>query len=177
MLTLARLQAQPGNVPSESINLRDLVREIAEDARFEAEATGRRVVVRGDYDAFIRGSRALLRSAIENVVRNAVRHTSQDSEVSICMEHVNGSGRAVITVRDHGPGVRAVALDRLFDPFYRVDEGRDRDRGGVGLGLSIVRQAMLFHAGKASAHNHPEGGLLVRLEFPAENNLKAKERH
>ena len=165
LLTLARLQGQPGNARSEMVNVRDLVHEIAEDARFEAEASGKRVVVGADFDATIRGSRALLRSAIENVVRNAVRHTAANSEVTINMEPLKGIRGLVITVRDHGAGVSAYVLDRLFDPFFRVDEGRDRLSGGVGLGLAITRQAMLFHGGDARAENHPDGGLLVRLEL------------
>jgi two-component system sensor histidine kinase CpxA len=111
----------------------------------------------------------LLRSALENVVRNAVRHTAESSEVTIEMERLNGTADAAqlrISVRDHGPGVPAQALDRLFDPFFRVDEGRDRKSGGVGLGLAITRQAMEFHGGTAVAQNHPDGGLLVRLDLP-----------
>jgi len=126
------------------------------------------VVVRGYCDASVRGNASLLRSAIENVVRNAVRYSPEGSEVAIDMQKP-GMNRVVITVRDQGPGVPPASLHRLFDPFFRVEPARDRDSGGVGLGLAIVRQATLFHGGTVTAQNHSEGGLIVRLEFPTES--------
>jgi signal transduction histidine kinase len=166
LLILARLQVEPNNTQLEAVDLRELLHEVADDARFEAEAAHRRVVVTGDCDATVKGSRVLLRSAIENVVRNAVRHTPENSAVSIEMKREDGSRRLVIAVRDHGPGVPQQTLPRLFDPFFRVDEARDRDTGGVGLGLAIVRQAMLLHGGNTTAQNLPEGGLLIQMELP-----------
>lgn len=169
LLTLARLQEQSKRPQLEAVNLRDLVNEVAADAAFEAEAAGRDVIVSRSCEATVNGSRALLRSALENVVRNAVRHTAQATAVTIEMERLNGSrdrNRLRVAVRDHGPGVPPQALDRLFDPFFRVDEGRDRKSGGVGLGLAITRQAMATHGGSAVAHNHPDGGLVIRLELP-----------
>jgi two-component system sensor histidine kinase CpxA len=151
----------------DSINLKELIHEVAQDARFEAEAAGKTVVVSSDVDSTLRGSRALLRSAIENVVRNAVRHAPEQSAVTMAMTRDEEAGRVAIVVTDRGPGVPPQALGRLFDPFYRVDEARDRASGGVGLGLAITRQAMLVHGGAASAENHPGGGLVVRLELPA----------
>ncbi len=166
LLTLARLEAERGNAGNERVDLRELTREIAEDARFEGQAKNKQVIVHSECDAVILGSPALLRSAIENVVRNAVRHAPEGSEVTIHMKRLDETARVVIAVRDHGPGVPPQTLACLFDPFFRVEEGRERISGGVGLGLSIVRQAMLFHGGSATAENDPEGGLLVRLEFP-----------
>ena len=168
LLTLARLQGHPSHARPESVDLRNLVCEIAADARFEAESKNKRVVVSKECDATVHGSRALLRSAIENVVRNAVRHSPEHSDVTIHMQCTPETGRVVITVNDRGPGVPPPALERLFDPFFRVEEGRDRDSGGVGLGLAIVRQATLLHGGNVSAQNLPESGLVVRLEFPTE---------
>jgi signal transduction histidine kinase len=170
LLTLARLQGESRSLRQlrpDSINLKELIHEVAQDARFEAEAAGKTVIVASDVDSTMRGSRALLRSAIENVVRNAVRHAPERSAVTMAMTREEGAGRVAIVVTDRGPGVPPQALGRLFDPFYRVDEARDRASGGVGLGLAITRQAMLAHGGAATAENHPEGGLVVRLELPA----------
>jgi two-component system sensor histidine kinase CpxA len=172
LLTLARLQAQSKEPEAETVDVRDLVYEVAADASFEAEAVGRKVVVARTCDGNVQGNRALLRSALENVVRNAVRHTAESSEVTIEMERVNGADpqahRLRIGVQDHGPGVPSPALERLFDPFFRVDEGRDRKSGGVGLGLAITRQAMKAHGGTATAQNLSSGGLLIRLELPVQ---------
>jgi signal transduction histidine kinase len=170
LLTLARLQGESRllrQLRPDSINLRELIHEVAQDARFEAEAAGKTVIVSSEIDSTLNGSRALLRSAIENVVRNAVRHAPEQSAVTMAMTRDEGAGRVAIVVTDRGPGVPPQALGRLFDPFYRVDEARDRASGGVGLGLAITRQAMLAHGGAATAENHPEGGLVVRLELPA----------
>ena len=147
--------------------LGDLARDVVHDARFEAEAAGRAVVVQGGGPYCVRGNPALLRSAIDNVVRNAVRHTPAESTVTVVLEPVEDQ-RVAIVVRDQGSGVPADALPRLFEPFFRVDESRDRSSGGTGLGLAIVYQAMLAHGGSAIAENHPDGGLAVRLELPLE---------
>jgi len=168
LLTLARLQGHPVNARSRPVDLGNLIYEIAADARFEAESKHKRVVVSQACDAIVHGSQALLRSAIENVVRNAVRHSPENGEVTINMQSVQDTGRVVITVCDQGAGVPPPALERLFDPFFRVEEGRDRDSGGVGLGLAIVRQAALLHGGSVTAQNGTGGGLVVRLEFPTE---------
>jgi two-component system, OmpR family, sensor histidine kinase CpxA len=170
LLTLARLQGESRllrQLRPDTVNLRELIHEVAQDARFEAEAAGKTVIVSSEIDSTLRGSRALLRSAIENVVRNAVRHAPEQSTVTMAMTRDEDARRVAIVVTDRGPGVPPQALSRLFDPFYRVDEARDRESGGVGLGLAITRQAMLAHGGAASAENHPEGGLVVRLELPA----------
>jgi signal transduction histidine kinase len=170
LLTLARLQGESRllrQMRPDTINLRELIHEVAQDARFEAEAAGKGVVVSSEVDSTLPGSRSLLRSAIENVVRNAVRHAPEQSTVTVAMTRDEGTGKVAIVVTDRGPGVPPQALSRLFDPFYRVDEARDRASGGVGLGLAITRQAILAHGGAATAENHPEGGLVVRLELPA----------
>lgn len=165
LLTLARLQGRHEH-PLESLDLAGLVHDVARDARFEARAADRDVEVTVDCHPTIRGNRHLLRSAIENVVRNAIRYTPQHTTVSIRLECDDVAGRAAIVVRDRGPGVPAAALDRLFHPFFRVDDARDREHGGAGLGLAITRHAMTAHGGNAYAENEAEGGLRVRLELP-----------
>ena len=164
LLTLARLHARPAE-QQELVDLKDLLSDVVRDSQFEAEAAGRMVTLVRSYDAMVHGSRSLLRSAFENVVRNALRHTPPGTSVDIVMEPSSGGERGAVIVRDRGPGAPPVALNRLFDPFYRVEDARDRESGGVGLGLAITRQAMLAHGGTATASNHPEGGLVVRLEL------------
>ncbi len=109
LLTLARLQGESRlmrQLRPDSINLKELIHEVAQDARFEAEAAGKTVIVSSDVDSTLRGSRALLRSAIENVVRNAVRHAPEQSAVTMTMTRDEGAGRVAIVVTDRGPGVR-----------------------------------------------------------------------
>jgi two-component system sensor histidine kinase CpxA len=110
----------------------------------------------------------LLRRAIENVLRNAIRYTPVDTEVevSLTQEKFIGTAYAVIRVRDHGEGVPEKALKELFRPFYRIADARDRQSGGAGLGLAIVEKAIKAHKGEVSASNTIDGGLLVEIRLP-----------
>ena len=118
------------------------------------------------------GNTELLRSAIENVVRNAILHTPEETEIEVSLRVAPGKEGsnthvALVTVRDHGPGVPPEALSELFRPFYRVTEARDRQSGGVGLGLSITERAVHFHDGDVTAENAPDGGLVITICLPA----------
>ena len=112
----------------------------------------------------VEGNITLLRSAIENVVRNAARYT--DEKHRRCGLEGN-STHAIISVQDQGPGVPEESLPKLFLPFYRVDATRDRNTGGVGLGLSIAERAVRLHGGAVVARNGNPHGLLVQIELPA----------
>ncbi len=107
--------------------------------------------MRGAADNALLGNRELLRSAIENVLRNAVRYSPNDMPVEMQIARA-GSGLEIV-IRDHGPGVPAADLQRIFEPFYRVAESRDRDSGGEGIGLAITSQVMRAHGGSARAVN------------------------
>ena len=109
----------------------------------------------------------LLRSALENVVRNAVRYTAPDSAVEITLLCPRSAGSALIRVHDHGPGVPPSDLGNLFRPFYRVAEARDRSSGGTGIGLAITDGAVRLHGGAVHAFNDREGGLTVEITLPA----------
>jgi two-component system sensor histidine kinase CpxA len=116
-----------------------------------------------------------LRSAIENVVRNATRYTVEGSTVDVRLERqspVNGQqGEIIIHVRDSGPGVPEEALQKIFEPFYRLDDARNRQTGGAGLGLSIAERAIRLHGGQLRASNRKEGGLDVEIRIPDSSPL------
>jgi signal transduction histidine kinase len=109
-----------------------------------------------------------IRRAIENVLRNAIRHTKQNSEVEITMRRQGAppKGTAVVGVRDHGPGVPDSDLEKIFQPFYRVISPEGSNSDGSGLGLAITERIARTHGGAVRAVNVPDGGLLVELEFP-----------
>jgi signal transduction histidine kinase len=111
----------------------------------------------------VRGDRELLRRAIENVVRNAVRYAPEGSTIDVKLESADGA--ASVSVRDYGPGVPEEMLPRIFQPFFRVDGSRDSQTGGVGLGLAIAQRAVGAHHGHITAQNAVPG-LRVRLEIP-----------
>ncbi len=169
ILTLARLKGGEGLNEQVRIDLAELVGELADDAAFEAKASNREVRLLRSDACCVTGTPGLLRSALENVVRNAILYTAEGTAVEIsllCARHDGGS-RAVIRVRDHGPGVPEEAVADIFRPFCRIGEDRDRQTGGVGLGLAIAQQAMRLHNGTVSAANAPDGGLIVELTLPA----------
>jgi two-component system, OmpR family, sensor histidine kinase CpxA len=163
LLTLTRLESGAERVPLEVIALEELVQQIVDDANFEAKPMRREVkLVRLDH-CRVKGSSELLRSAIENVVRNAVRYTAEGTAVEFSLTwHLE---TAVLTVRDHGPGIPEADLQHIFEPFYRVSEARERSSGGVGLGLSIADGTVKLHGGSIRAENTADG-LLVTIELP-----------
>ena len=110
------------------------------------------------------GDPELLRSAFENVIRNAVRFGPSGSEVIVTAAR---GEQIEVAVRDHGPGVPEKDLKLIFEPFYRVDAARDRAVGGEGLGLAIAARALAVHGGSIEARNMPEGGLEVAMRLPA----------
>jgi two-component system sensor histidine kinase CpxA len=111
----------------------------------------------------VEGDPELLRRAVENVIRNAIRHSPREAAVEVTLARHNGA--ALVGVRDYGPGVPEESLPRLFDPFYRAESDRDRTSGGIGLGLSIARRAIDLHKGSIRARN-AQPGLAVELEMP-----------
>jgi signal transduction histidine kinase len=168
LLTLAKWENGAAHVNQVHVELDELLEEVAADADFEARARNRSVRVLAVEPCCIAGVRELLRAAMENVVRNAVHYTNPGSEVELSLERVQDD--AVIRVRDHGAGVPEEALERIFRPFYRVADARERSSGGSGLGLSITEKAVRLHGGRVKARNCPGGGLLVELQFPLHAN-------
>jgi signal transduction histidine kinase len=112
------------------------------------------------------GDRELLHRAVENVIRNAISYSPAGSSIDVALAQVNAE--IVIRVRDYGPGVPETELDKIFRPFYRVEEHRGRNHGGVGLGLAIAQRAVAVHHGAIRANNASPGLVLeIRLPAPA----------
>jgi two-component system sensor histidine kinase CpxA len=165
ILTLARLQAQQSRRLETALNFRDVVNRVAEDANYEGWNDSKSVTITEAEDCWIEGDPNLLRSCIENVVRNAIRHTKPQTSVEVTLKKSEGS-MANVTVSDHGPGVPEEALQRLFEPFYRVSEARERASGGSGLGLAIAQKVAALHGGSIVARNREGGGLAVEILIP-----------
>ena len=164
VLKLARLHGTDALLERERFELDNVIEEVVRDANFEGAVKNCRVSLQGAANNAVLASRELLRSAIENVLRNAVRYSPNDSTVEMQIARA-GNGLEIV-IRDHGPGVPAADLERIFEPFYRVAESRDRDSGGEGIGLAITSQVMKAHGGSAGAVNANSGGLEVRLSLP-----------
>lgn len=163
LLQVTRAEGDPAAREMEPVPLDELLREVAEDTAWEAELRKVRIVARIGEHATVRGDRELLRRAIENVVRNALRYAPENSTVEIGLESSKDSAR--IRVRDEGPGVAEENLEQIFQPFFREDSSRNAATGGVGLGLAITYRAIHLHHGQVRARNAAPG-LMVEIELP-----------
>jgi two-component system sensor histidine kinase CpxA len=177
LLLASKLETSTSLTERTAIAWATVLRDVFADAAFEAEAAGKSVRLVNVTECRTVGSLELLKSAVENVVRNAVRYTAEGTAVEVSLELQERGERALalLRVRDHGPGVPDELLSQLFQPFYRVGEDRGWGGGGVGLGLFIAQQAVRLHGGTIVIHNHPEGGLVVEIAIPAvptENSVR-----
>jgi len=169
VLVLSRFEAEGRIVEKADLPLQNLLREVVTDADYEARTLQRRVVFWEVEPCEVFGNAEMLRSAFENVIRNAIRYTATGSDIDVVLSIQNAREGSVaeIKVRDHGPGVPSTSLEDLFRPFYRLDDSRERKTGGVGLGLAIAKQAVVLHGGYVRAFNAPGGGLEVQITLPA----------
>lgn len=193
LLTIARLESGTDGLRKTTFSLRELVEQVAHDAEYETPGRGCRVTtasnVRASGDAvrdnavrnnhnkkddeddeyLVEGDPDLLRSAVENVVRNATRYTVEGTTVEVRLErqHADGEDEIIVRVLDSGPGVPNEALKKIFEPFYRLDNARNQQTGGAGLGLSIADRAIRLHGGQLHASNRQEGGLEIEIRIPA----------
>jgi two-component system, OmpR family, sensor histidine kinase CpxA len=169
LLTLARLDATPGPEAAEILHLNEMLVEVIEDASFEAGAKNVRIELSASRDCFLSGTRDLLCGAFENILRNAVHYTAENTRITVELK-CNSISISVI-VSDEGPGVPEADLPHVFEPFYRVAEARDRQSGGAGLGLAITERTVRVHGGVVEAMNRPKGGLSVCVTFPVVDSV------
>jgi two-component system sensor histidine kinase CpxA len=175
LFDLAHVESGKELFEPQEIDLLGLVKEVAADANFEAFHADRTVQVLSFAPCRIHAVKGLLRSAVENVVRNALVHTSNATPVEISLMHrENGkTAHATVSVRDYGRGVPPSLLAQIFRPFFRVQDSPGSKLRGTGLGLAIAERAVRLHGGSITAANHPEGGLVVEIRLPAKTRLGA----
>lgn len=157
LIDMARAEGDPATFETEQVCLHELLQDIVDGCAVEASAKGCGIRFEPGAAVEVRGNEELLHRAFENVVRNAIRYTPAGTTVAIGLSKTSDS--ALVTVRDHGPGIPAELLTRVFDPFFRVDASRDAATGGVGLGLAIARRAIRAHKGGITAGNAGPGAL------------------
>ncbi len=161
LLALTRIDSGVDRGSPAPFDLTNLVQEVASDGDFEARARNRSVAIKQADACTLTGFEEVLRSAVENVVRNAIRHTAEGTAVEVSLQ--TGNSRALIRVRDYGPGVPESMLSEIFLPFRRVANGNSE---GAGLGLAIAERAVNVHRGIIRALNAPSGGLMVEIDLP-----------
>jgi signal transduction histidine kinase len=170
-LRLARLERQGEGLERVPIEVAEVLEHIAADVVIEAEQQGCTVTLSCEPGLVLSADLELLRSAFENVIRNAIRYSPPGSNVEIAARRAPDGGHADVIVQDSGPGVPEKDLALIFEPFYRVGSARDRAGGGEGLGLAIAARAVALYGGAISARNQPGGGLAVCITLPSERAL------
>lgn len=168
LLTLSRLDNADLTLKRKPVVLENLIGRIAQDASFEGETRDCTVAFECRDRCRLLADGNLLRSAIENVIRNALRFTPNGTQVEVTqsIQQDNTGTKAVICVRDFGPGVPPGNLKNLFKPFFRADDVKVRTSESAGLGLSIAMRAVHMHNGLIMARNADNGGLIVDIRLP-----------
>ena len=169
LLTLARIDASDKHSRRESVHVGRLVQRIVKDASFEGATEQKTVVQTGVFDRYISGDTGLLHSCIENVVRNALKHTPAGGVVEVSVTDTPGfrGPMLAVTTTDEGTGVPESALEQIFDPFFRIAAQDSHKHGGAGLGLSISKRIATLYGGTIAAQNLPGSGFQVQLNLPA----------
>jgi signal transduction histidine kinase len=163
LLQVTRAEGDLTQREMEDVDLRALLSELVDDCSIEAEKRMCDVVLDAPKPVILRGDRELLRRAVENVLRNAIRYAPEGTAIEVKLEP--NPQAAEISIRDYGAGVPEDLLTEIFKPFFRVGQARDSASGGVGLGLAIAQRAVALHQGKMQARNMSPG-LLVSVELP-----------
>jgi two-component system sensor histidine kinase CpxA len=168
LLAVARLDSSAPQVAMSSVNLTEIVSQIVRDADFESRERCGHLVLTAHDQIFVQGDAKLLKSAIENLVRNAIAYTDPATSIEVRLQSERRSSASFVrlTVRDYGPGVPESELVKIFQPFYRVSDARDRQSGGAGLGLAIAERVIRVHGGTIRAENVAPRGLQVEILLP-----------
>ena len=170
ILTFSRLSDKHRQLHFSRVDLRALLNSILDNANFEAKSQSKRVILRSKNEAGyeLNANEALIQSALENIIRNAIKYTPPNTTVSVDLER--DPGLIKLTIKDRGPGVANDQLEKIFEPFYRASDSRSRESGGSGLGLAITRRAIELHKGKITANNSDSSGLIITITLPAFEN-------
>ena len=164
LVEMARAEGGHPRQALEQVSVNQLVEETISDCSVEVEARGGYINLSGQTGLTVLGNAELLRRAVENVFRNAIRYSPECNaiDVELQLRHQTVS----IAIRDYGPGIPEEFLGRIFDSFFRAEEARDSSSGGVGLGLAIAKRAVQIHGGLIRARN-ANPGLRVEIELPS----------
>jgi two-component system phosphate regulon sensor histidine kinase PhoR len=169
LLTLSRLESSESPIAEEVVDVRQLVREVADEAR--ALSQGRHKVEVDLIQGFVLGSREELRSAFGNLVSNAIRYTPEGGSIRLAWREGAEGGRFEVT--DTGIGIAPEHIARLTERFYRVDKSRSRETGGTGLGLAIVKHVLMRHGGRLDIASEMGKGSTFTAVLPTARVMSA----
>ena len=169
LLTMSRAEAGEINLQVSRFSVLDLVREGIALVGVLAEEKNQKIEIQGTQDFAVNADRLFLRQAIVNILHNAVKYSPTDSTIEVRMSQIaepDGSEWVLLEISDEGPGIREQDRLRVFDRFYRVDEGRSRDAGGTGLGLAIAKWAVQANGGDVEVKPATVNGSTFSIKMP-----------
>lgn len=172
ILEFARLEKSTTDLNLNEIDLSALLFNVIKDANYEVGEETPRVKAGVIESCCLLIDERLIHRAIENVVRNALHYSPASEQVIVSLTYDETKEHVYIDICDKGPGVPEDQLERIFNPFYRVDTSRAKKTGGYGLGLAIAFRAIQLHHGEITALNNPGGGLLVRIILHSTPKIK-----
>lgn len=168
VLTLSRLEHNQTVFVADDTDLSALLTQVVNDCQYFATSKGVTIALKAQKNCVLLADSKLLSSAISNVVNNAVKYSPNDKVVTVELSQQNE--QLMLSISDQGSGVPNDMIDKLFTPFFRVADARDRSSGGTGLGLAIAQQAIVFHQGEIIAQNQESSGLKVIITLPTISN-------
>lgn len=168
VLQFSKLENKEIGAAKEEISLAKSLEDVCSDAEFEGNNNHKGVRLDIKNNAVIKGNVVLIERAFENIIRNGLRFTPENTVVEVSLDVIDS--KAVIKIADHGPGIPEDDIKKIFEPFYCVKPDRNPQNGGIGLGLPIALRAIELHSGTIKMENRTEGGLLVTIELPLDNN-------
>jgi heavy metal sensor kinase len=172
LLTIARADSGQTQLERTTVHLVPLARDVVSVLEVLAEEKRQKISVAGDETISLQADSAILRQVLTNLLDNAIKYSQEGAQISVLVSRSSDQS-AVIEVQDNGPGISREHREKIFDRFYRIDEGRSRDTGGAGLGLAIAKWGAEVHGGHLELVNPPEGGCIFRLMLPNPSNTKA----
>ena len=170
IITFSRLSDNNRSLEFAQLDIRALLEAILMNANFEAKPQQKQAVLRCKNAAhyLLNANEALIQRALENIIRNAIKYTPENTMVTVDLQ--SDANTITLTISDQGPGVASEQLKNIFEPFYRVSDSRNRESGGSGLGLAITKRAIERHQGEIFASNATPSGLIITVKLPVLNN-------
>jgi len=175
LLRLSHADAGTVVLSTERLDLGQLARDVTSSLGILADERSQRFALALAPGVSVSTDRLVLREAVTNIIDNAIKHSPRGSSIQVDVR-TDGS-HALLTVTDEGPGVPVEYRDRVFDRFFRIDEGRSRDHGGSGLGLAIAKWAVEAHDGRISVDENATGGSVFRISLPLATAADASKQH
>ena len=166
ILEFARLEKSTTDLDLKKADIPTLLAGIIQDGNYEFNDNPPRLTAGIIEPCELMIDTRLIHRAIENIIRNALHYTPAEQKIYVSLNYNDSKETIYIDIKDKGPGVPEDQLQKIFNPFYRVDSSRTKKTGGYGLGLAIASKAVSLHHGEINAMNNPEGGLLVRINLP-----------